>query len=392
MMRLDVLQEVRRMRFEEIYGQYRSGPLSCEEAAEVLGMSVSTFYRYRRRYKEEGEEGLADRRLGKMSARRAGVDEVTRVLSLFQTLYYDFTVKHFHEKLEEHGVHRSYTWTKTVLQKAGLVKKAARRGAHRRKRVRRPLRGMLLHQDGSRHEWVQGRYWDLIVTLDDATGEIYSAFFVNEEGTMSTFQALVEVISHHGLFCSLYTDRGSHYWNTPKAGGKVDKTNPTQVGRALSQLGIEMIPAYSPEARGRSERVFGTLQGRLPQELRLRDIEEMEQANRFLREHFLPDYNRRFGVPSQEEGSAFVPFVGDSLKEVLCVQEERTVGNDNTVSYKKLTLQIPPDRHRFHYVRAKVRIHEYPEGGLAIFHGPRRLAEYTSMGELLTDKVREQAA
>lgn len=392
MRRSEVLEEVRRMRFEEVYSQYRLRNLSCEEAAELLGTSLSSFYRYRRRYEEKGAEGLADRRLGRMSSRRVGVDEVTRVLGLFETLYYDFTVRHFHEKLVDHGVHRSYTWTKTVLQKAGLVKKASRRGAHRRKRVRRPLPGMLLHQDGSRHEWVQGRYWDLIVTLDDATGEIYSAFFIHEEGTMSTFRGLGEVIAHHGLFCSLYTDRGSHYWNTPKAGGKVDKTNPTQVGRALSQLGIEIIPAYSPEARGRSERVFGTLQKRMPQELRLRGIGEMEKANRFLREQFVPDYNRRFAVPAQEEGSAFVPFVGDGLKDILCVQEERTVSNDNTVRYKKLTLQIPPDRHRFHYVRAKVRIHEYPEGGLAIFHGPRRLAEYTAKGELLTEKIREQAA
>ncbi len=379
------------MRFEEAYNQYRRNRLSCEDAADLLGTSVSTFYRYRRRYEEEGEEGLADRRIGKLSARRAPVDEVLKVVTLFETKYYDFTVKHFHEKLPGHGINRSYTWAKKVLQRAGVVKKAPRRGAHRRKRARRPLPGMMLHQDGSSHEWVPGKFWDLIVTMDDATSEIYSPFFVEEEGTMSTFRALNEVIATHGLFCSLYADRGSHYWHTPQAGGKVDKTNPTQVGRALNQLGIELIPAYSPEARGRSERMFGTLQNRLPQELRLRGITDMEEANRFLKEEYLPEHNKRFSLKPEEKDSAFVAWVGDGLEDVLTVQEERTVSNDNTVKYKRLSLQIPADKHRYHYVKARVRVHEYPDGTLAVFHGPRKLAHYTLKGELI-DKTKKQKA
>ncbi len=175
---------------------------------------------------------------------------------------------------------------------------------------------------------------------------------------MSTFQGLSEVVSSKGLFCSLYADRASHYWHTPEAGGKVDKDNPTQVGRALKQLGIELIPAYSPEARGRSERMFGTLQKRLPQELRLAGITTMDEANRFLRETFLPDHNRRFAIAPEAPGSAFVPFAGN-LGDILCVQEERTVAGDNTVRYKNRSLQIPADRHRHHYVKAKVRVHEY---------------------------------
>lgn len=380
------------MRFEEIHNQYRAKKLSCTEAAELLGSSVSTFYRYRRRYDDEGSEGLCDRRLGKLSSRRAPVDEVMKVLTLFKTHYYDFTVKHFHEKLAGHGIHRSYTWTKNELQKSGLVKKAPRRGAHRRKRVRRPLPGMMLHQDGSSHEWVQGRLWDLIVTMDDATSEIYSCFFVEEEGTMSTFEALLEVIEAKGLFCSLYVDRGSHYWYTPEAGGKVDKSHPTQVGRALKQLGIELIPAYSPEARGRSERMFGTLQNRLPQELRLRGITDMAEANRFLREEYLPDHNRRFAREAEEKGSAFVPFMGPGLPDILCIQEQRQVTNDNTVRYNRLDLQIPPDKHRCHYVRAKVRVHEYPDGTLAVFHGPRKLAHYDFNGQLLISQSKNKAA
>ena len=380
------------MRFEEAYNQYRTGRLSCDDAADLLGTSVSTFYRYRRRYEEEGEEGLADRRLGKLSSRRAPVDEVMKVISLFETNYYDFTVKHFHEKLDGHGIGRSYTWTKKVLQKAGVVKKAPRRGAHRRKRARRPLPGMMLHQDGSTHAWVPGKSWDLIVTMDDATSVIYSAFFVQEEGTMSSFQALNEVISAEGLFCSLYVDRGTHYWFTPKAGGKVDKSKPTQVGRAMSQLGIELIAAYSAEARGRSERMFGTMQNRLPQELRLNGITSMEEANRFLKKEYLPEHNKRFASQSEEEGSAFVPWAGDGLKDVLTIQEERTVDNDNTVRYKRLILQIPADKHRCHYVKAKVRVHEYPDGAMAVFHGPRKLARYNSKGELINEKIKEKAA
>jgi hypothetical protein len=253
------------------------------------------------------------------------------------------------------------------------------------------MAGMLLHQDGSSHEWVPDVVWDLIVTMDDATSEIYSGFFVPEEGTMSSFQGLSEVIAARGLFCSFYTDRASHYWHTPNAGGKVDKDNPTQVGRALAQLGIEHIPAYSPEARGRSERMFGTLQNRLPQELRVAGISTMAEANRFLEDVFWPAHNARFARPAEEAASAFVPFAGP-LDDILCVHEDRVVGNDNTVRYKRLSLQIPPHRCRHHFVKARVRVHEYPDGHLAVFHGPRCLARYHADGEMIEDDDGRQAA
>lgn len=375
-----VLSEVRGMRFEEVLRRYQSGRLSCDEAADVLGMSVSSFYRWRRRYEDGGDAGLQDRRIGKISPHRAPVDEVAKVLELFETQYFDFSVKHFHEKLEtHHGIKRSYTWTKTTLQGAGQVRRAKKRGEHRRRRPRKPLAGMMLHQDGSRHEWVAGQSWDLIVTMDDADSTIYSAFFVEEEGTMSSFRGLREVIECHGLFSSLYADRGSHYWVTTEA-GKIDKDNPTQVHRALRQLGIELIPAYSPEARGRSERMFGTLQGRLPQELRLAGITDMAAANRFLAEVFVPEHNRRFTESAVEAGSAFIPWLGANLGDILCIHEDRTVGNDNTVRYERRVLQIPADKHRHHYVKAKVRVHEYPDGSLAVFHGPRCLARYHADG------------
>lgn len=378
------LHEVATMRFLEVNARFHQGELSCEQSAELMGVSVSTFFRKRHRFAEEGLEGLVDRRIGKLSAKRVPVDETMRVITLFETKYYDFTVKHYHEKLVEQGYARSYTLLKNTLQEAGVVKKSKKRGQHRRKRPRRPLPGMMLHQDGSTHEWVPGKYWDLIVTMDDATNETYSMFFCEEEGTMSSFQGLSETCKAHGLPCSLYVDRGSHYFFTAKAGEKVDKERPTQVGRAMRQLGIEMIPAYSPEARGRSERMFGTLQNRLPQELRLQGITDMSEANRFLREVFLPSHNTRFAKPAELDGSAFTPLLGFALDDVFCVHEERTVSKDNTVKYKGYTLQLLPDATRLHYAKTKVRVHEYPDGSLAVFHGPRKL-----VAELLEKKPHE---
>ncbi len=391
MRRTEQLQGLRLMKFEDVYGRCYRGELSQVEASEILGVSERTFRRWRDRWEAEGAEGLYDRRLGRASARRAPVDTVAEVLELFETRYWDFTAKHFWEHLvADHGFGLSYNWLRLTLQAHGKIKAAPRRGAHRRKRPRRPVAGMMLHQDGSSHEWVAGEVWDLIVTLDDATSEVYSGFFVAEEGTMSSFQGLGEVIGERGLFCSLYADRASHYWHTPEAGGKVDRDNPTQVGRALAQLGIELIPAYSPEARGRSERMFGTLQKRLPQELRLAGIATMAEANRYLKEVFWPAHNARFARPAADAGSAFVAFAG-TLEDILCVQEERVVSNDNTVRYKNRSLQIPADRHRHHYVKARVRVHEYPDATLAVFHGPRCLARYRADGSPM-ETTGEQAA
>ncbi|HEU5409109.1 MAG TPA: ISNCY family transposase [Nitrospira sp.] len=360
------------------------GGLTMAEAAEILGISERTFRRWRDRYQREGAAGLQDRRLGRASARAVPVDEALQMVTLYESRYTGWTVKHFHERGQaEHGGTRLYTWTKRSLQAAGQVSRAPRRGAHCKKRPRKPLPGMMLHQDGSTHEWVPGCQWDLIVTLDDATSELYSACFVEEEGTMSSFQALHEVIVAQGLFSSLYVDRGSHYWHTEEAGGKVDKTRLPHVHRALQQLGITLIPAYSPEARGRCERVFRTLQDRLPKELALAGITQMAAANRFLRDRFRVAYKRRLAVSAAEAGTAVVPWIGSNLAEILCVQAERIVANDNTVRYQGRCLQIPPDPHRFHYVKSTVRVHEYPDGTLAVFHGPRCLAHYHADGQLM---------
>ena len=330
------------MRFEEAYSCWTESRLSQTEAARLLGMSDRTFRRYVERYKEEGEEGLLDKRISQASHRRAPVDEVINLRDLYRKQYSGWNVKHFYGFYQrEHGGKRSYTWVKNKLQEARLVAKAPGRGKHRKRRERAPLAGMMLHQDGSTHEWVPGRHWDLIVTMDDATSEHYSMFFVDEEGTASSFQGVQEVILQHGLFCSLYTDRGSHYWHTPKAGGKVDKSNLTQFGRAMHQLGIEMIAAYSPEARGRSERAFGTHQGRLPNELKAMGITDMEAANRYLREKYMPAFNEEFMQPAREQGTGFVPLIGQDVRDVLCAHYERTVGKDNCVSFEGVRLQIP---------------------------------------------------
>jgi transposase len=376
--RARVRQEIRVMGFEDLLDRHERSDLSQLEAAELLGISERTFRRWRDRYREEGAEGLLDRRVGKASPRRAPESELARARALYEEMYGGFTVKHFHEKLvARHGYKLCYTVTRLALQRAGLVRPAPRRGAHRRKRPRRPMAGMLLHQDGSPHAWLQGRPpLDLIVTMDDATSEIYSAFLVPEEGTASSFRGLAETIAKKGLFCALYTDRGGHYFHTPKAGGKVSKEKPTQVGRALAELGIEHIPAYSPEARGRSERVFRTLQDRLVKELRLAGITAIEAANRFIAEVYLPAHNTRFAVAPEQPGTAFVACRPEHWREVLCRHETRQVGSDNTVRWRARSLQIPPSRLRPHFVKAKVRLHEYPDGAIALFWGPHRIAEF----------------
>ena len=376
------LQDRRMLKFRDVLSRWEAGSLSMLEAGELLGMSERQFRRYRDRYAEDGLEGLIDRRLGKPSPKRVPAAEARRMLELYEETYRGWNVKHFHEHLvREHGFRWGYTWVKTQLHTAGLAERARRRGAHRRKRERKPFEGMMLHQDGSRAAWLAGAApLDLIVTMDDATSTIYSALLVEEEGTASTFRALLEVFAAKGLPSSLYTDRGSHYFYTPQADGPVDKSRLTQVGRALKHLGIEHIPAYSPEARGRSERMFGTLQDRLIKELAKAAITDIDAANAFIRDVYLPRHNARFAKPAAVAETAFVAADPGLLAETLCIEEERVVGRDNTVGYGGHRLQLPASAARAHYVKAKVKVREYPDGALAVFHGPRRIAGYTAAG------------
>jgi len=292
-------------------------------------------------------------------------------------------VRHFHEKLrEEHGIALSYTWVKLALQGAGLVAKAPQRGRHHRRRERRVMSGMLLHIDGSRHRWLGGEQWhDLIVVLDDATSEVYYAQLVEEESTVTVLAALREVVEQRGLFCSLYSDRGSHFWLTPKAGEAVDRQRLTQVGRALRELGIAMIPAYSPQARGRSERNFGTWQRRLPQELRLRGLTTKEEANRFLRERYIAEFNRKFAVAAAQPESAFVPVGGKDLQRIFSLQQERVVNRDNTISYGNRVLQIERTRWRGTLAGCRVLVCEHLDATLSVYYGPHLVGRFAASAE-----------
>ena len=366
------------MKVQEVILRAMAGSLKWWEAAEIIGVSDRTMRRWRARYQEHGYDGLWDYRKKQPSPKRIPVELLEQVLELYREKYFDFNVRHFHEKLrEDHGIDLSYTWVKRVLQGAGLVKTRSRRGTHRRRRPRRPLPGMLLHIDASKHAWFQdGRYYDLITILDDATSEIYYAQLVEEEGTRTVMPAVREVIETHGIFCALYSDRASHFFVTPRAGGKVDLNQLTQLGRALQELGIKMIPAYSPQARGRMERSYRTWQGRLPQELRIRNIRTVEEANRFLREEYRAEFNRRFATAAAAKGSAFVRTRRKDLEWVFSIQHERTVNADNTIALDNRILQIENTRWRNTLSGCKVTVYELLDGGVVVRFGPHEVARW----------------
>jgi transposase len=383
----------RTMKIQEVILRAIAKRITWWQAAEIIGISDRQMRRWKRRYEDYGYDGLYDRRKGKPSPRRVPMGTAEKVLELYREKYRDFNVRHFHEKLrEEHGMGLSYMWVKLALQGAGLVKKGRRRGVHRKRRPRRPLPGMLLHLDASEHRWFQDDRWhDLIVVMDDATNEVYYAQLVEEESTPTVMAALRQVVEERGLFCALYSDRASHFFVTPKAGEPVDRGRLTQVGRAMKELGIEMIPAYSPQARGRSERAFQTWQGRLPQELRLAGIRSLEEANRFLREHYVAELNRRFTVGAAEAGHAFVRAKGRDLDRVFSIQHERTVNRDNTVSVDHRVLQIERSRWRATLAGCHVLVCEHLDGRLSVLYGPHVLGRYNAEGRPLQPEASKPA-
>jgi transposase len=376
--RIRAAETGRMMKIQEVILKAMAGKLKWWEAAEIIGVTDRTMRRWRERYQEHGYSGLWDYRKRSPSPKRIAVEVLERVLQLYREKYFDFNVQHFHEKLrEEHGISQSYTWVKTALQEAGLVERRKKRGTHRKRRPRRAMPGMMLHIDASEHSWFgDGRKYELIVILDDATSEIYYAQLVEAESTRSVLSALREVVKARGVFCSLYSDRAAHFFVTPKAGEKVDKTHLTQVGRALQELGIKMIPAYSPQARGRSERSFGTWQGRLPQELRLRGIRDLGKANEFLKEQYVKEFNGLFSVAAAEKGTAFVRLRRRDLDDIFSVQHERTVNQDNTVQLDNQVFQIMKTRWRNTLAGMTVAVHEQLDGSVTIHYGPHRIAEF----------------
>jgi transposase len=372
----------RAMKVQEILLRAISKQITFWQAAHILRYSPRHLRRVLERYRRYGFEGLYDRRTGRPSAKRVPLAVVEQVLELYREKYFDFSVQHFYEKLrEEHGIAYSYTWVKLLLQRAGLVEAPRQRGKHRRKRERRPMVGMLLHIDASTHEWLGNNCWhDLIVVLDDATSQVYYAQLVAQESTATVLAALREVVEQQGLFCALYSDRASHFWLTPKEGEPVDRQRLTQVGRALRDLDITMIPAYSPQARGRSERYFRTGQGRLPKELRLHGITTLEAANRFLRETYIAELNRRFSVPPAQPGSAFLSASGKDLDRIFAVQHERVVQRDNTVHIANQVLQLEHSKWRGRLAGCRVMVCEHPDSTWSVHLGPHLLGRYHADG------------
>jgi transposase len=376
------------MKLQDVLLKAMAKKITWWEAAEIIGVTDRTMRRWRERMEDGGYSGLADRRKGRESDRRVPLEQVEEVLRLYRDTYFDLNIRHFHEKLSEnHAIKLSYTWVQKALQGAGLVARGRVRKKHRRRRERRPLPGMLLHIDGSKHQWFgDDRWYDLIVILDDATSEIYYAQLVEEESTRTVMEGLREVIQKKGLFCSLYSDRGSHFFVTVKAGEKVDKNRPTQVGRAMKELGVQMIPAYSPQARGRSERSFGTWQGRLPQELRLAGVTTTEAANEFLRKRYIAEFNSKFTVEAAEEGTAFQPTTRTDLEWVFTVQTERVVAKDNTVAIKERDWQLEKCLFRSSLAGCTVTIHEHLDGNVSIRYGPNVVGRFTTDGQKRTGK------
>jgi len=374
------------MKIQDVLLKAMAKKITWWAAAEIIGVTDRTMRRWRERMAKDGYAGLADLRKGKPSSQRISLKTAEEVFRLYKETYYDLNIRHFHEKLrEQHGIEVSYTWVQTALQGAGLVAKRHKRGPHRRRRERRPMVGMLLHIDGSKHRWLNDdRWYDLIVILDDATTEIYYAQLVEEESTRTVMVGLREVIEIHGLFCAVYSDRGSHFFVTMKAGEKVDKHRLTQVGRAMKELGIQMIAAYSPQARGRSERNFGTWQGRLPQELRLAGITTVEGANAFLRERYIGEFNARFSVPAAEKETAFRRTERSDLNWIFSVQTERVVDKDNTVAIGDRTWQIDKTQFRNTLARSTVTIHEHLDETVSIRFGPHVVGRYSSSGAKLS--------
>jgi transposase len=370
----------RMMKLQEVILKAMAGKLTWMAAAEIIGVTDRTIRRWRERWQEHGYSGLWDYRKRRPSPKRVPVEQLEQVLQLFREKYFDFNVQHFHEKLREvHGIHFSYTWVKTALQEAGLIERRKKTGSHRKRRPRRPMPGMMLHIDGSKHRWFKdGREYELIVVLDDATSEIYYAQLVEAECTRSVMAALREVVAAKGVFCSLYSDRAGHFFVTPKRGEPVDKSRPTQVGRALQELGVRMIPSYSPQARGRMERNYGTWQGRLPQELRLRGIHDVSEANAFLRNEYIAEFNTKFTEPAAQKGTAFVRLRRNDLDWIFSVKHERTVNRDNTIVVDNRVFQLEKTRWRNSLAGQNVIVHEHMDGRVSIRYGPNLISQFAA--------------
>lgn len=408
-------REFRDMRMQDAVGKAMAGLITWKEVEHICGVTPRHVRRLRAKCRLENfvslqkqfsdkrklaerlglrlHEVLRDKRAGRLMPKQVDAETVREIMHLRQSRYYDFNVKHFHEKLvEKHKISLSYTYVKTLLQTTGLADKAPAKGKHRRQRQRRPRVGMMLHIDGSEYAWLgpeMGKR-DLIYILDDATGEALFGEFVPEESTKSCLVGLQHVLKTKGLFSELYNDRGSHFIRTPKAGGPVEEGS-VQIARVLRGLRIGAIYARSPQARGRGERAFRTVQGRLPQELRDAGIRDWDEANRYLREVFIPDFNSKFAVDPQEPGSAFIPTVGINIERACALEHSVSVYADNTVRWHRRTFQIPEHSSRPSFAKCKALLVEYLDGRIDIEYGPLTIARFDDAGKPYTAETRRKA-
>jgi len=378
----------RAMTIREVVLRAMSGEISWIQAAEIIGCTARSLRRWRGRFERDGYTGLLDRRRGRPSPRRAPFREVQRFLRLYREHYAGFNARHFHQIAQrEHGVTLSYTYVKTALHKAGLLPRHRARGRHRRRREPRPCFGELLHLDGSHHAWlalVPNVRQTLIAVVDDATKRLlYAQLLEGGESTAAVMQALRAIVLTYGIPGALYTDRAHWAVHTPTSGTAPDLTKCTQVGRALARLGIEHIVSYSPQARGRSERVNRTLQDRLVNELRVAGIRTVAAANRYLAERFLPAYNATFARPPVDPASAFVALGRHDLDQILCHEERRIVARDNTVTFINLLLQIRKQRGRRSCAGLPVLVRRHLDGHHSVWWGPRCLGRYSAAGRPL---------
>jgi transposase len=369
----------RAMKVREVILRAISGQIHWIQAAEILGISDRQMRRWKWRYEKHGYDGLYDRRRKRPSPKRPPLETVEKVLRLYREKYFDFNMSHFYDKLrKEHSIHLSYNWVRLALEGAGLVEKRSRHDPHRKKRTRKPLVGMMLHMDGSPHDWFgNGTEYDIVTISDDANNEVYDIALVDEEDSHTCMSMIRNVVEKKGIFCSLYSDRARHFFVTKKAGEDVSKDNLTQIGRALQEIGAQHIPSYSPQARGRSERLNRTYQGRIPQELRLRGIKTKEEANKYLKTEYLKEHNKRFAIKPENTGSAFIPAPKTmDLDRIFCFKHERVVNNDNTISYEHRILQIGPSELRVSFAKCRVMVYEHLDGSITIGYGPHMIGYY----------------
>jgi len=377
----------RAMKIQEVLMRALSGTITWLQAADILGLAPRSVRRWRARYEAGGRVALYDRRCLRPSRRKAPAPEVQRILRLYRERFAGWNVRHFYRfARRDHAVTLSYSFVKLALQEAGLVRKGRTRGRHFRRREPRACFGELLHLDGSPHAWLRLRPAErqvLLTVVDDATKRLLYAQLWPAETTAAVLHALYTVCTTWGLPIALYTDRAGWAFHTPKAGGLIDRAHPTQVGRALAALGIEHIGAYSPQARGRSERLNRTVQGRLVNELALAGITTSTAANAYLTERFLPDYDAEFARPPADPASAFVPLLGVDLATILCEQEDRIVSPDNVVTVDTLVLQLAKQPGRRTCAGLRVTVRRDVHGVLSVWHGARCFGRYDAHGQPL---------